>query len=569
MGEASHTKSKGDIARTIDDDTWQKAVERRQVIEAWLQLPHKTREVASEYADMLGCPISTFYRWVSKFKQSRQTSSLVLGLERGNKNPRRIDAQKEKIISEVISSDYLTREKKKPSLIVQEVRRRCFALGISPPAANTIRSRIEDVPIFVATEKRYSKREAKLKHLPLKGSLPGAERPLDIVQIDHTKSDLFLVDPEYREIIDRAWVTSAIDSYSRACLALYISFGAPSTLSTALCLTQAVLPKSGWLREIGVSGDWPMQGIPNNILVDNGRDFHSHAFKRGCDEYGITLDYRPVKQPNYGGTIERFLGTLVSQLHGVPGTTFSNTQVRGDYDSRKHACLTLKELERYLATFIVDVYHQRVHSGINMPPAAKFEQGMGHVGKGRLKHHVRMPDDEQSFLISFLPSMTRTVQRYGVRIDNITYYSDILSQMLEEGDKRKFEIRRDPRDISKVFLWHPEDRQYYVLPYRDISQPPMTIWELKHITNRIKKQGADMVDEDRVFAGLTEMRSQVSEAKNKTRAQRKLTKLGKQRLTTPPPPRNEQPAIKPVLEDSIDFDEEFDPSLIETEIKLR
>jgi putative transposase len=569
MGEASHTKSKGNIARTIDDDAWQKAVERRQVVEAWLQLPHKTREAATEYADMLGCPVSTFYRWVNKFKQTRQTSSLVLGLERGNKKPRRIDAQKEKIISEVISSDYLTKEKKKPSLIVQEVRRRCFALGISPPAANTIRSRIEDVPIFVATEKRYSKREAKLKHLPLKGSLPGAERPLDIVQIDHTKSDLFLVDPEYREIIDRAWVTSAIDSYSRACLALYISFGAPSTLSTALCLTQAVLPKSGWLREIGVSGDWPMQGMPNSILVDNGRDFHSHAFRRGCDEYGITLDYRPVKQPNYGGTIERFLGTLVSQLHGVPGTTFSNTQVRGEYDSRKHACLTLKELERYLATFIVDVYHQRVHSGINMPPAAKFEQGIGHVGKGRLKHHVRMPDDEQSFLINFLPSMTRTVQRYGVRIDNITYYSDILSQMLEEGDKRKFEIRRDPRDISKVYLWHPEDHQYYVLPYRDISQPPMTIWELKHITNRIKKQGADMVDEDRVFAGLTEMRLQVSEAKKKTRAQRKLSKLGKQRLTTPPLPRNEQAVIKPTLEDSIDFDEEFDPSLIETEIKLR
>lgn len=570
MEEPSRTKVTGDIARAIDDEEWQKAIRRRQVIEDWLSTDSKTRELAASYADQLGCPVSTFYRWVSKFKESRQTSSLVLGRDRGNKTPRRIDPQKEKIIAEVISSDYLTKEKKKPSEIVQEVRRRCFAAGISPPASNTIRARINDIPAFITTEKRYSKREAQLKHLPLRGSLPGADKPLDIIQIDHTKSDLFLLDPQYREIIDRAWITSAVDSYSRACLALYISFGAPSTLSTALCLTQAVLPKAGWLRELGISGDWPMQGLPNRILVDNGRDFHSHAFKRGCDEYGITLDYRPVKRPNFGGTIERFLGTLVSQLHGVPGTTFSNTQIRGEYDSRKHACLTLKELERYLVTFIVDVYHQRVHSGINMPPAAKFEQGLGHVGKGKLRQHVRMPEDEQTFLINFLPTIPRTVQRYGVRIDNITYYSDILSQLLEDGDKRQFEIRRDPRDISKVYLWHPDDRQYYVLPYRDISQPPMTLWELRYLNRRLRKQGADLVDEDRVFAGLSEMRSQVSEAQKKTRDQRRLSKLDKkQHASAPllPKPARQTPSLP--AEDNIDFDEEFDPSLIETEIKLR
>ena len=70
------------------------------------------------------------------------------------------------------------------------------------------------------------------------------------------------------------------------------------------------------------------------------REFHSEALARGCQQYGIELDYRPIGQPHFGGTIERLIGTMMSMVHDLPGTTFSNPTERGSYDSDKSATLT-------------------------------------------------------------------------------------------------------------------------------------------------------------------------------------------------------------------------------------
>ena len=48
-------------------------------------------------------------------------------------------------------------------------------------------------------------------------------------------------------------------------------------------------------------------------------------------EYGVTLHWRPVARPHYGGHIERLLGTLNHEIHNLPGSTFSNPQARGAY----------------------------------------------------------------------------------------------------------------------------------------------------------------------------------------------------------------------------------------------
>jgi putative transposase len=50
------------------------------------------------------------------------------------------------------------------------------------------------------------------------------------------------------------------------------------------------------------------------------------------------------------------------------------------------------------------------------------------------------------------------VQRYGLALDGVHYYSDVLRRWIDsrgpDGSKRKrlFLIRRDPRDISVVSL---------------------------------------------------------------------------------------------------------------------
>ena len=112
----------------------------------------------------------------------------------------------------------------------------------------------------------------------------------------------------------------------------YLSLEAPSAVSVALAIQHLALPKEAWLSARDVKADWPTAGLPDAIHVDNGKDFLSHALRRGAEEYGISLIRRPVATPHYGGHIERLIGTMMGSVHLLPGTTFSDIEERGDYD---------------------------------------------------------------------------------------------------------------------------------------------------------------------------------------------------------------------------------------------
>jgi putative transposase len=86
-----------------------------------------------------------------------------------------------------------------------------------------------------------------------------------------------------------------------------------------------------------------MFGIPKQVLVDNGPEFHGAALERGCHEYDITLLHRPNARPHYGGHIERLIGTMMGKVHLLPGTTDASPTARGRYDSEATAVLTLPE----------------------------------------------------------------------------------------------------------------------------------------------------------------------------------------------------------------------------------
>jgi putative transposase len=129
-------------------------------------------------------------------------------------------------------------------------------------------------------------------------------------------------------------------------------------------------------------------------LRDNGSDFHGEALRRGCEEYGIKLEFRPLGRPHFGGHIERLIGTLMQRVHTLPGTTYSNPQQRGDYHSEKNACLTLKELERWLAMDICTLYHGSVHRSLDTAPLVAWEHAI-ETGRPR-----SLPQDSRRFLIS-------------------------------------------------------------------------------------------------------------------------------------------------------------------------
>jgi putative transposase len=367
------------------------------------------------------------------------------------------------------------------------------------------------------------------KYAPIQGAFPGADWPLAVVQIDHTPVDLILVDDVSRRPVGRPWITLAIDVFSRMVAGFYVSFDPPGAMAVGLCLAHAILPKDTWLTQHNIATPWPVWGVMSTVHADNGKEFRGTMLRKACQEYGMHLHWRPVARPHFGGHIERLLGTLNHEIHNLPGSTFSNPQARGAYNSDQHAAMTLSELERWLAITIVEIYHQRRHREIGTTPLQKYEEGIfgseERPGRG-------LPDRllaETRLRLDLMPYAERTVQPHGITIDEIQYYDDTLRPWISAADpsdgrgkrKRKFIIRRDPRDISRVYFYDPELKQYFEIPYRHTAHPPISVWELRAARRRLKEEGQKAVNEELLFDAYHRLRVLETEAIHETKKARR------------------------------------------------
>ena len=140
------------------------------------------------------------------------------------------------------------------------------------------------------------------------------QRPLEVVQIDHTPMDIVVVDDLYRQPLGKPYLTLATDVATRCIVGFVISFVPPGAATVSLCLTLIVSPKTEWLRQIGITGEWPMAGLPKALHLDGAAEFKSKALLRGCAQYGIDVVHR--ERPHHGGHIERVIGTKMSKLKG-------------------------------------------------------------------------------------------------------------------------------------------------------------------------------------------------------------------------------------------------------------
>lgn len=222
------------------------------------------------------------------------------------------------------------------------------------------------------------------------------------------------------------------------------------------------------------------------------------------------------ESPFDGGIVERIIGTAMQMIHDeLPGTTFSNPDQRGDYDSENKAALTLRELERWL-TLAVGTYHGSVHNGLLQPPAARWAEAVARVGVPAVVTRAT------SFLVDFLPILRRTLTRTGFVIDHIHYYADALKPWIARRERwPSFLIRRDPRDISRIWVLEPEGQHYLEIPYRTLSHPAVTLWEQRQALAKLRQQGREQVDESALFRMIGQMREIVTSAQKATRKARR------------------------------------------------
>lgn len=374
----------------------------------------------------------------------------------------RLEAKYVNIISREIERTYLTKKSMTKYGVIRRIEAICTKKDIEKPKSITIYKILEKIDERHLIRFRGTKKEqAKFKNVDRGYTNEVAQYPGHIVEIDHKILDIILIN-EDGEVVGRAWLTAGIDLYTRMIWGAHISYDEPSTDKVINLFKNGTFIKRA-KEQFETNNDWSIFGKPKIFHFDNGKDFRSADVERIVTEvYGSEIDFRPIRQPQYGGAIERFFKRLDTEvIHNLDGTTKSNPADLGDINPAHYARLTLAELEKIVIKWIVDIYHFDKHQGLpryEPIPMARYLEGLEFGG---LPLYVE-PSDEQQFKLGLMHQAKRLYSRDGIRLKGIQYKTSELSDLI--GTKQRHIIKYDNSDISKVYLLHPEKKEYIVVP---------------------------------------------------------------------------------------------------------
>jgi putative transposase len=505
---------------TVDDSIWREARSRAAVVARTLpDAPAARRLTVAEAARELGVDRSTVFRWRARFEVERRLSALLPRRRGRPKGHYRVDPKVDELVEMQIQTFYLRPER--PSIRkLERIHAECHRIDLPPPNWRTIRLRIERLDARRAMMRREGAAAARTVFTPVVEEYRSAG-PLDVVQIDHTTVDLIVVDEVTRAPIGRPVLTLAIDIHTRVVTGFYLGLDHPSSLRAGVCVAQSVFEKGTWLAERGIDLPWPVSGLPRAVHVDNAGEFHSSAFTRTLEDFGVEVIYRPIARPHFGGHIERLIGTTMGAVHVLRGTTFSSVKDRAGYAAEGRATMTLRELEHWLALEILGKYHHRIHAALKRPPLAVWAELAA-------SNPPRMPRDRTEFLAGLLPFEMRLPRRDGFHLFNIRYWSDALVRLLGRHEQ-KLMVRYDPRDLSRVWIRRP-DGHHVEARYKNLGREPISLWEHGRAMERLRALGRKEVSEEILFRAIREQRSIEDKA---LRSSKRARRAASQRPTGP------------------------------------
>lgn len=441
---------------SIAKEKWDKAKARAMVLEPYLDAERLPDGALDELTHAMGVSRTQVQRLRARYAAGQRTSDLVDHARGRATGTRMLCEARESLIAEAIQQHFACAEPTSLRRLVERIRLAARERGLQPPTERTIRARVKRLSGEYVESRQKGRKAAKQRWEPRPGQLVRTEA-MALVQIDHTLIDVILVDEDGREL-GRAWLTLAIDVATRAIVGWYLAMHEPSAVSVAMCMAHMMRPKPENEDEPDL---WPMYGRPQVILVDNGRDLRSLAFQRGCEQHGIELRWRPVGKAYYGAHIERLMGTIMGEVHTLPGTTFSRPHMKGDYDSQAKACLTLAQLRAWLIERICRGYHVRPHAGLNgKPPLLAWEDA--HRDDGGAFVLPAIPMDADALHRDFFPSETRRVQRTGIQFKGSRYWAKELGSHV--GPDEILRVHFNPQDLGVIWPRLPDGRMVEARP---------------------------------------------------------------------------------------------------------
>lgn len=518
------------------------------------------KQVAAELDDNRPPSVSSLIRWNGRFQTTRDTRALIprtdlRGKRASRQSDRVLELATEAIEEALKTSPQATGANIYSRLLAKinaENARRLPDQPLRPPNIRTLYRMLARTDAYEKVRLREGKTVAD-KRFRVGKAVTRVSRILERVEMDHTPLDLFLIDEKTWLPLGRPTLTVAIDRYSRMLLGYYLSFGSPSTAAVMGALRHAILPKTiskAALPGLPIQHAWPCYGLPAQIVVDNGMEFHSDDLDSVAYDLGIHIQFCPKHQPRFKGAVERFLGTInYNFAHQLPGTSFARFYQRGDYDPQQCALLTFAEFKHVFEKWVVDVYAQTVHRGLGTTPWARWHEGLA-------KHEPELPEDLRLLQRRIGLVKTRCLRRDGVQLNGIRYSGDALQPILSAyGEGVQVRVSYDAEDLGELQVWGPDDTDPLTVLALDQSYARgLTLRQNETIRDLLREQGASAEDP----AVLQRARSELSQSISALMVSRKQTarrrgaalkglssNLPTGSVTPPAPPPKPRPAAKP------------------------
>ena len=128
------------------------------------------------------------------------------------------------------------------------------------------------------------------------------------------------------------------------------------------------------------------------------------------------------------------------------GRTFNNAQARAGHPSEERACLSAEDIAEILVRYVVDIYHNTPHMGLNgRTPLEQWEADQ-QDGNFPLK---AAPTSRRKRLAFGLP-LERIVQQDGIRVMNVRYHSEQLARWFLKHANTKVELRWLDENIGSI-----------------------------------------------------------------------------------------------------------------------
>lgn len=415
-------------------------------------LPKKKAEaIASKVATKIGdvkppC-YTVLYEWVKSYKQRAGNIISLIPAAHRARGYRLLNQPEDiqKIIRYHIDTDYLTCPPLSKAEVIDNIQGAIYRANenretlhkLIPPSPSTLYRILAELDFYTVEKAQRGTRIAK-SHQKWSIKYQRNLRILEVVEGDSHQIDIEVVDSE-GNVLGRPWLTKLLDVRTACVVGWDISLNPPSIDKTIRAIKASLHCENTY------------GGLAISYVFDNGQEFTAQRLKDIMKELGAEVKFCRVGKADDKPHVESSLKTWTKDIaQHLPGTTFSNPEARGDYDSEANAQMTLEDVKSVYSDWLENYYHKHFHHGLGMAPEAAWSECV--ADEIAIKKYS--PEDIDRYFLSLGHSTPNA--KGHLTINKISWTSGAVPFLARLEPRPEFLcVLYDTSDLGRAWAYHP------------------------------------------------------------------------------------------------------------------